>query len=64
MSETATDVKIKHLEGEVAELKVACADLRKELRGARDFQIWITGALAAVTFFCGLFATEIKKAFS
>jgi len=35
---------------------------RKDIRGVRDFQIWLTGALAAAAFFFGLFATEIKKA--
>lgn len=63
MSETAADVKFRNLEKEVEDLKTTCVEFRKDIRGVRDFQIWLTGALAAAAFFCGLFATEIKKAF-
>ena len=73
MNETVTSVEITHLRAELEELKADVrADLidvrkereadRKDIRGVHDFQIWLTGALAAAAFFFGLFATEIKKA--
>ena len=73
MSETATSVEIAHLRAELEELKADVRadriDVRKEreadrkdIRGVHDFQIWLTGALAAAALFFGLFATEIKKA--
>jgi hypothetical protein len=63
MSETAADVKFRNLEREIEDLRTTCAEFRKELRGLRDFQIWATGVISAVTFFGGLFAAKIKEAF-
>jgi hypothetical protein len=67
MTPAAQAEAIRALRAEIEELKADVKadriDTRKELRGLRDFQLWVTGGLSAAAFFGGLFAAKIKAVF-
>jgi hypothetical protein len=60
MSPAAAAEAIRSLRDEITDLKVELREVKADLKGVRDLQIWVTGAVAAVGVLGGMFWDDLK----